>query len=618
MGGLGPRKRYPGRHVIAMTNRRHPLSLALFAMLLLTSVAAQERSTAPGSSDGQLPVGLRWSLEYLDPTLAGWDTEVLQGDVQDFVKRMVLASLEGDAAIDTFAESSLLADFSSDSWCHETPRMVRDDGTLSVWIHDGELEPPVLPSSASKLRWASHSMRQAYLEPRSAQRHVKVIQVTQNEDQVQAKVHVHLVGAAAPTDERPEPRSLQLHMLWKLSYTLEEEGLVLGDIQSLQPTESAYGPPAATPLFADITRAALGDELVDLQLGPSLQHWRNQLDASLEPGLLGHHGLAIGDVNGDGLEDVYVCQPGGLPNRLLLRQPDGTTIDVAAQAGVDLIDASQSALFVDLDGDGALDLVLAAAARLLLFRGSGNGEFSAPLMFDAPGVTSIAVADTDGDEDLDIFACGYASPYDRTGIPEPYHDAENGQRNLFLRNDGDGIFIDATAEVGLAEAGRRFSLAAAFEDYDNDGDQDLYVANDFGRNALYRNDDGHFTNVAAELGVEDIGAGMGVDWADVNGDGWMDLLVSNMYSSAGKRIGSLARFHEGAPDEQRAEFLKHARGNSLFLNQQGTGFQDVSEAADITSGRWAWGAVFLDIQNDGWPDIFVPNGFVTGERTKDL
>ena len=124
--------------------------------------------------------------------------------------------------------------------------------------------------------------------------------------------------------------------------------------------------------------------------------------------------------------------------------------------------------------------------------------------------------------------------------------------------------------------------------------------------------------LAAELGVEDIGAGMGVDWADVDGDGRMDLLVSNMYSSAGRRVSAQPRFQAEADPERRDQFRRHARGNSLFLNRGEDGFLDASEEAATTGGRWAWGAVFLDLQNDGRPDIFVPNGFVTGERTRDL
>ena len=118
--------------------------------------------------------------------------------------------------------------------------------------------------------------------------------------------------------------------------------------------------------------------------------------------------------------------------------------------------------------------------------------------------------------------------FEKDGLPVPYHDARNGEPNALYVNGGDFAFRDAAAELGLDHNNDRFSFAAAWEDFDNDGDQDLYVANDFGRNNLYRNDGGRLRDVASELGAEDISAGMGVTWGDADGDGWMDLYVTNM------------------------------------------------------------------------------------------
>ena len=167
---------------------------------------------------------------------------------------------------------------------------------------------------------------------------------------------------------------------------------------------------------------------------------------------------------------------------------------------------------------------------------------------------------------------------------------------------------------------RRYSYAAVWEDYDNDGDQDLYVANDFGRNCLYQNAGPSaaggrtFTEIAPAAGVEDISAGMGVTWADYDRDGDMDLHVSNMFSSAGNRVSYQRNFRPGRTLEP---FQRHARGNSLFRNAGGR-FEDVSIDAGITMGRWAWGARFADFDNDGWEDLYVANGFITTEDTGDL
>jgi hypothetical protein len=186
-----------------------------------------------------------------------------------------------------------------------------------------------------------------------------------------------------------------------------------------------------------------------------------------------------------------------------------------------------------------------------------------------------------------------------------------------FRNDG-GTFRDVTQLVGLHHNNRRFSMAAAWEDYDNDGDVDLYVANDYGRNNLYRNDAGRFRDVAAEAGVEDISAGMSVAWGDVNGDGWMDLYVSNMFSSAGSRIAYQRRFQATEDEQVRAAFQRHARGNSLFLNSGDGTFADASVDAKVTMGRWAWGSQFVDLNNDSWQDIVVANGFITQADPGDL
>jgi hypothetical protein len=384
--------------------------------------------------------------------------------------------------------------------------------------------------------------------------------------------------------------------------------------------------PAAGPLFADVTAGVLGGNAsYAAQIQVPLTHWAATLDAALGVSVIGHEGLALGDADGDGLEDLYVCQSGGVPNLLYLRRPDGTALDVSREAGVDWLDASRSALFADLDGDGDQDLVVEADPDLLILENDGRAHFTLVADVRAPATTSLSAADADNDGDLDLYACAYVLPDSLLRIPLPYHDANNGRRNTYLQNetaDGAWSFVDATEQVGLDQNNRRFSFACAWEDYDGDGDQDLYVANDFGRNNLYRNESRPgapwFVDVAAEAGVEDMAASMGVTWADVDGDGLDDLYVSNMFSSAGSRITYQPRFQSGESEEDRAGYRRHVRGNSLFLNRGDGTFREVSEVCGAGMGRWAWGALFTDFENDGWPDVFVPNGFVTGTEKQDL
>ena len=111
---------------------------------------------------------------------------------------------------------------------------------------------------------------------------------------------------------------------------------------------------------------------------------------------------------------------------------------------------------------------------------------------------------------------------------------------------------------------------------------------------------------------------MSVSWGDYNRDGFMDLYIGNMFSSAGNRIAYQEKFHSAASEEFKTRYRRLARGNSLFEGQSDGTFRDVSVAAGATMGRWAWGSVFADVNNDGWDDLLVGNGFVTGKNPDDL
>ena len=285
-------------------------------------------------------------------------------------------------------------------------------------------------------------------------------------------------------------------------------------------------------------------------------------------------------------------------------------------------------LFADLDNDGDQDLIL-IGAEPLLFRNDGTGRYEfeeesglQPSSDRAALFTGASLADYDLDGDLDLYVCSYdfwqsGAQYD---APTPYYDAVNGPANLLFRNRGDGTFEEATAAAGLDENNNRFSFAASWADYDDDGDPDLYVANDFGRNNLYRNEgDGRFKDVATEAGVEDLGAGMAASWGDADGDGRLDLHVSNMWSSAGQRLTFNPQFASVAESEAvRAQFQRQARGNSLFRNLGNGTFEDATETAGVAMGRWAWSSDFVDLNSDGNLDLFVQNGYITGERLDDL
>ena len=203
-----------------------------------------------------------------------------------------------------------------------------------------------------------------------------------------------------------------------------------------------------------------------------------------------------------------------------------------------------------------------------------------------------------------------------------YHDANNGGPNSLYRNQGSWQFVDVTAQVGLDQNNHRYSFAAAWEDLDNDGDLDLYVANDYGRNNLYRNDAGEnatrrFVDASLSAGVEDSAFGMAVTLGDYNRDGLMDIYVSNMWSAAGNRVTFQPEFKADS-NTVKPLLQRFAQGNSLLKNVGEFQFEEVKEAAGAHLGRWAWGTNFVDLNNDGWEDLVVANGFMTTDDTGDL
>lgn len=403
-----------------------------------------------------------------------------------------------------------------------------------------------------------------------------------------------------------------------------------GAITSFEPLEEILTY-ADRPWFRDVTGFVFqGESSFAEQLARGVPYWRSRLDPACGIDLYGEQGIAVGDIDGDGYDEVYVCQPGGLPNRLYKRDESGHFRDISESAGVDMLDDSPAAILVDLRNSGFQDLVVVRSAGPELFLNDGKGRFTPkPDAFrfaTAPqgSFTSVAAIDYDRNGRLDLYFCSYLfyQTEAQYRYPAPYHDARNGPPNFLFKNRLDedpGYFEDATEATGMDHNNNRYSFSATWCDYDLDGWPDLYVTNDFGRNNLYKNANGHFQDVAEEAGVVDLGPGMSSAWLDYDGDGLPDLLVSNMWSACGQRIVNDPEFGvvKRDPSLLRA-YQGHVKGDSLYHNNGDGTFTYTGDKEGVEIVPWSWSCDGCDFDNDGTPEIYIACGMLTNNSKTDV
>ncbi len=328
------------------------------------------------------------------------------------------------------------------------------------------------------------------------------------------------------------------------------------------------------------------------------------------------HGAAAADFDNDGWVDLLVTGP--VDSVLYRNDRAGRFTDATQSSGLEGLDSGVAPLALDFDNDGDTDVFVSAVGtqRLLENRLVPDGTLRFRDVSAASGVAvtavgfSAAAADVNGDGLLDIYVAAY-NHYGRV-TPDSWSRATNGTPNLLFVNQGDGRFKEQAALWGVDD--RRWSYAAVFADITGDGRPDLYVANDFGEKALYINNGARFEDQAARRGVVDPGNGMGADFGDYDNDGRLDLVVTNMSSTAGNRI--LGRLFPSA-DPSDNVLKKLAAGNSIFHNNGDGTFREVTAQVGGLSAGWAWGGGLIDLDNDGWQDLYFPNGFISGKSMKD-
>ncbi|HEV8355438.1 MAG TPA: FG-GAP-like repeat-containing protein [Gemmatimonadales bacterium] len=375
-------------------------------------------------------------------------------------------------------------------------------------------------------------------------------------------------------------------------------------------------------------------------------------------------GVAIGDVNGDGRPDIYLCRTEGA-NALYLNDGDWKFHDVAGEAGLALPNLhSTGAVLADVDGDGALDLLVTTlGGPNLLFHNDGHGRFTEDTTFPGrtsrAGSTTMTLADVDGSGALALYVANYKaytandlySPQERafdqvvkhTGpnrfevveryrkdykvvMREDLHSVVLVQRadsDWFYLNDGKGHFhrepiarnprfLDEDGKP-LAEEPENFALAARFYDVNGDGAPDLYVTNDFEDPDRFWINDGHgrFRLIPRLAQRTTSNAGMAVDFADIDRDGLVDFFEVDMLSRESRRLRTEIPTHTPLPKQPgEIEDRPQLQRNTLFLNRGDGTFAQVAELAGVDATGWTWATMFLDVDLDGWEDLLVANGNV--------
>jgi hypothetical protein len=358
----------------------------------------------------------------------------------------------------------------------------------------------------------------------------------------------------------------------------------------------------------------------------------DSLNVQTDPYIYNGAGVAVGDIDNDGLPDIFFAG-NMVSSRLYLNKGNMRFDDITARAGVTTNRWATGVTMVDINNDGYLDIYVSVSGPQwskpeeranLLFINNGNRTFTEAAaqygIADTGFGTHAVFLDYDGDGCLDLFLLNNSPSEfsrERAGRPTALGDKPPGSYNELFRNDCHGKFTNVSREAGiLRDAG--FGLGVAVADLNGDGWPDIYVSNDVAPNDVVyvNNGNGTFTNKRGQWLKHTSFAGMGVDIADFNNDGWPDILQVDMQPRDLSRRKKMSGFMSaGNLQETRSRGLRDDYGvNALQLSNGLTKdgdviFSDIAALAGVATTDWSWSPLFADFDNDGKKDIFIGNGY---------